>query len=312
MIKRLGIFTFTIITGFFVFGSGVFAQQGSVSCGIEYTGGVLSYKAEGLQTGITYSSWVNDGDENYHARVGEPDKSGKIAEGFSPEKLGTYTFYIREWPDGRPLCSPSVVVNSLPQDKQLGQICNPHSDNCAEGQCLLQQYGSGQGQYRCALDNTPVEVLKEGQNCIPNVKPFCDAGLECVEEYAGPNITYVCKEIEFNNVSTGANDDSIPFDAPEPVNIPQLVNLVIKFSVGVAGVVAFFLLVVGGFKFMMSRGDPAAIQSAQETISSAIAGLVLIILAVSIFGIMSGILQIPGIGLVDSNLKVEAPNIPGD
>lgn len=48
---------------------------------------------------------------------------------------------------------------------------------------------------------------------------------------------------------------------------------------GLAGIVLFIVLLMGGFKYMTSGGDPKAVDSAQKTITYAIGGLLVILLS---------------------------------
>jgi len=52
---------------------------------------------------------------------------------------------------------------------------------------------------------------------------------------------------------------------------------VVGVILGFAGITLFVLLIVGGFKFMTSGGDPKAVEEAKKTLTSAIAGLLIII-----------------------------------
>lgn len=54
---------------------------------------------------------------------------------------------------------------------------------------------------------------------------------------------------------------------------------VVSAAMGFAGIVLFVLLLVGGFKYITSGGDPKATESAQKTITYAIMGLVLILVS---------------------------------
>lgn len=65
-----------------------------------------------------------------------------------------------------------------------------------------------------------------------------------------------------------------------PDNPTGLVNAVLKIALGAAGGVAFLLIIFGGFKLAFSRGDPQAVQDGRDVITSAIVGLVIIILSV--------------------------------
>ena len=60
----------------------------------------------------------------------------------------------------------------------------------------------------------------------------------------------------------------------------QLANDILRIAIGAAGGVAFLLIIYGGFKLAFSSGDPKAIQDAREVITSAIVGLVIIVMSV--------------------------------
>ena len=50
----------------------------------------------------------------------------------------------------------------------------------------------------------------------------------------------------------------------------------IPLILGVAGIVLFLMLLLGGFKYITSGGDPKAAESARKTITYSIAGIILI------------------------------------
>lgn len=54
---------------------------------------------------------------------------------------------------------------------------------------------------------------------------------------------------------------------------------VVASILSLAGIVLFIMLVIGGFKYMTSAGNPESAASAQKTLTSAIFGLVLVALA---------------------------------
>ena len=51
---------------------------------------------------------------------------------------------------------------------------------------------------------------------------------------------------------------------------------IITVVLGFAGIALFIMLIIGGFKFITSGGDPKAAESARNTLTSAIAGMVLL------------------------------------
>lgn len=68
----------------------------------------------------------------------------------------------------------------------------------------------------------------------------------------------------------------------EPAKISDLEIVfgnVVKSALAIAGVVLFVLLIIGGFKYITSGGDPKATEGAKNTITYAIGGLVLILLS---------------------------------
>lgn len=72
-------------------------------------------------------------------------------------------------------------------------------------------------------------------------------------------------------------------------DLGTMIQTVIGYVLGFAGIVFFVLLVVGGFKYITSGGDPKAVEGAQKTLTSAIAGLVVILLSYLILVIIKNI-----------------------
>lgn len=60
----------------------------------------------------------------------------------------------------------------------------------------------------------------------------------------------------------------------------------ISAIMGLAAIVLFFMLISGGFSYLTSSGDPKAVESASKTISSAIGGIVILILSLLILKII--------------------------
>lgn len=69
---------------------------------------------------------------------------------------------------------------------------------------------------------------------------------------------------------------------PDPAGLTELENLfanVISVVVTLGFVVMMVLLIMAGFKYLTSGGEPKAIQSAHHTLSWAILGILLMIVA---------------------------------
>lgn len=68
-----------------------------------------------------------------------------------------------------------------------------------------------------------------------------------------------------------------------------------KLGTGVAGGIAFLLILFGGFQIMTSSGNPERLQAGQELVGGSIAGLLLIIFSVFLLRLIGvDILGLPG------------------
>lgn len=74
---------------------------------------------------------------------------------------------------------------------------------------------------------------------------------------------------------------------------------VVKTALGFAGIVLFILLLVGGFKFITSGGDPKAVESARNTLTSAITGLIIILVSYLILVLIT---NITGVDVTEFNI----------
>lgn len=54
---------------------------------------------------------------------------------------------------------------------------------------------------------------------------------------------------------------------------------ILHYVIQAGGIVAFIFLIIGGFKYLTAGGDPKKAESARNTLTYAILGLVLLILA---------------------------------
>lgn len=74
-------------------------------------------------------------------------------------------------------------------------------------------------------------------------------------------------------------------------------GFILGWAVGIGGGIAFLLIVYAGFMIMSSQGNPERLKAGQELLTSAISGVVLLVLSVFILNVIGvKILQIPGFG----------------
>ncbi len=75
------------------------------------------------------------------------------------------------------------------------------------------------------------------------------------------------------------------------------VKNVLTLAIGIGGAIALLLMLYGLFIIITSSGIPDKIKAGQEIITSAVAGLIFIVLSVVIFKIVGvDVLAIPGLG----------------
>jgi len=91
--------------------------------------------------------------------------------------------------------------------------------------------------------------------------------------------------------------ESIPLQQLSPAkgitDIGTLVNIILRNSFTIAGIITLFLLIFGGFGFIMAAGsgDAKGMQKGKQAITGALIGLALIVLSASIvtlIGIVTG------------------------
>lgn len=78
-------------------------------------------------------------------------------------------------------------------------------------------------------------------------------------------------------------------------------NLV-RSLLGFAGIVLFVVLIIGGFRYITSGGDPKAVEGAQKTLTYAIAGLIVILIS---FLILVLIKQLTGVDVTQFNVTLQ-------
>lgn len=79
--------------------------------------------------------------------------------------------------------------------------------------------------------------------------------------------------------------------------IPVLVAHIVNLAIVAAGTIAVFLVILGGYKFLTSGGDPKKVEGARQTITYAIIGLVLVILS---YFILTFIATVTGLNCITS------------
>jgi len=94
---------------------------------------------------------------------------------------------------------------------------------------------------------------------------------------------------------------TIPTTGPGAININEklkigdIVSALLPYLFTISGIILLLYLIYGGFQYMLSRGDPKAMQAAQGKITTAIVGFVIVFIAywlVQLLGKVLGLTQI--------------------
>ena len=70
------------------------------------------------------------------------------------------------------------------------------------------------------------------------------------------------------------------------LTIPSIVSAFVKFSLVIAAIIFFFILVVGGIRWIASGGDKAQTEAARNQITAALVGLVIVFAAWAIIALI--------------------------
>jgi hypothetical protein len=77
----------------------------------------------------------------------------------------------------------------------------------------------------------------------------------------------------------------------------NLLGTILRVALGLAGGIAFLLILFGGLQIMTSAGNPEQLNAGRELISSAVIGLILILFSIFLLQFIGvNIIGIPGFG----------------
>ncbi len=155
--------------------------------------------------------------------------------------------------------------------------CNPWTNEPCTPQGKVCTHITGLGAYTC---QTPTDLT--GKSATLSATQICNfvsgsKNIDCTNCFNKPGVW-------------------TPFGCIE--TDPQaFVAKILKIAISIAGGIAFLMIIYGGFMIMISSGNPEKLTSGKEIITSAIAGLLLIVFSVVILRIIGyDILGIPGLG----------------
>jgi hypothetical protein len=183
------------------------------------------------------------------------------------------------------------------------------NNSCGAGFAPRCVGGTLQIPLSCVCDDTAADTTCGGTNQLCCNGTTCDTPLVCFSSQGGA----VCLTEEQIGNLPGMNPNGLPDQVGEifcngekgintaigciPIDENGLLSFLLKWAIGVGGGIAFLLIVYAGFMIMSSSGNPERLKAGQELLTSAIAGVVLLIFSVFILNVIGvKILNIPGFG----------------
>ncbi|KKR11260.1 MAG: hypothetical protein UT39_C0009G0020 [Candidatus Woesebacteria bacterium GW2011_GWA1_39_21] len=82
------------------------------------------------------------------------------------------------------------------------------------------------------------------------------------------------------------------FSNLQNIDFGELVTIAITFAIIVAALAFFFMLILGGIKWITSGGDKGKIESARSQITAGLIGLVIVFAAWAILSIVENFFQV--------------------
>lgn len=76
--------------------------------------------------------------------------------------------------------------------------------------------------------------------------------------------------------------------------IGDLINKLLPFFIGIAGIILLFVFIWGGYDLIMSQGDANKVKSAQAKITTGLIGFILLLLSYFITSLVSRIFGLGG------------------
>jgi len=91
------------------------------------------------------------------------------------------------------------------------------------------------------------------------------------------------------SINTNLNNVS-PYAAANETSAATIVGSVVKVFLGLLGIIFLILIIYAGYNWMTAGGDEPKVKKATDTIKRAIIGLIIVVSAYAIYGLVSGFL----------------------
>ena len=149
-------------------------------------------------------------------------------------------------------------------------------------------------------------IVDPGPGCVPH--GFCDPVTGTAHYCCGGSTTQPSAGTAQGAGQAGTTAGFNPFDGCPtnevntaigciPTDPSAFIGKFLSLGIGMAGGIAFLLILFGGFQIMTSTGNPEQLNEGRELVGSAVTGLLLIIFSLFLLRLIGyNILGIPGFG----------------
>lgn len=302
-------------------------KQANTIHAVETCSGTVRDATGNIIPQVVVSVHLGNAGQNYSQRTNNNDEYSFPTYGFGSgallikevlfEKAGFQTLFIDTSSPPNDKCPGNVVLSAPPLPTQTGYVCDP-DQGCT--------FSSSNTQYAmldaCGLDCKKERYEPSQNSCkYPDTK-YHSQSLECSKVpltpggVLGPTLTPTpipplppCAQWVDQNNKPLSKESAIKTDikkclsvdtglgiplATDPVNfVKSIFGIILSLSGGVA----LLLIILSGYKLMLSQGNPEKAQEAKETLTAAIVGLLFIIFSLVILQVIGvDILKIPGFG----------------
>lgn len=195
--------------------------------------------------------------------------------------------------------SEASCISAVGQCIALPATCSGQGGTCRRGGCNLNEDDRGEldcgTTWQCCVVTLPPGCAVSGYAC--GSPPNCCPGLNCVNNTcAPPGSSSAPPESPLGQGGCGPDKlytaiGCIPISTPN-----SFLGFILPWAIGIAGGIAFLLIIYAGFLIMSSSGDPHRLQAGKELLTAAIGGLLLLVLAAFILRVIGvQLFGIPGL-----------------
>lgn len=173
--------------------------------------------------------------------------------------------------------------------------CQPCFDWSTNPECKPPQYNNNASCNSACTGKVPIKFDCVSGQCVESgsgpYTSFGDCTASC--QATGGGVNQWCAGPAGEKLNSAIGCIPILTDGGENA----LLGWILQWAIGIGGGIAFLLIVYAGFMIMTSTGSPDRLQAGKELLTSALAGVILLIFSIFLLKLIGvDILKLPGFG----------------